>query len=432
MNDTPVSERERSWSARTALQVRDGLAGRRRGVQMLLPLAGPAVVVSVAYVDPGNLATNLQAGAGYGYRLLWAVLFANVAAMLFQAISARLGVATGVSLAKLCARSLPRSAVLSMWIVSELAAMATDLAEFLGGAIGFSLLAHIPLLIGMTITAVLTWALLSLQKRGFRPIELAIGAFVGLIAVAYLAQLGFVAVPWRPVLRGMFVPAVPDREAIVVCAGIVGATIMPHALFLHSGLTGERIRPHTEQERAKLVRYANAEAIVALTVAGLVNMAMVIMACGAFHGSHREVTEIGAAYLTLTPLLGSMAAGLFLTSLMASGISSSVVGTMAGQMIMQDFLGVSLPLWLRRLVTMVPSFVVVALGMEATRALVLSQVVLSFAVPVPMLALIGFARSRAVMGDHRLGRTMLLLAVATFIVVVAMNAMLLAQTWPFS
>lgn len=432
MNDTPVSERERSWSARTTLQVREALAGRRRGAHVLLPLAGPAVVVSVAYMDPGNLATNLQAGAGYGYGLLWAVLFANVAAMLFQAISARLGLATGVSLAKQCARSLPRPVVLAMWIVSEVAAMATDLAEFLGGAIGFSLLAHLPLLIGMTITAVFTYALLALQRRGFRPIELAIGALVGLIAVAYIAQLGFVAVPWRPVLRGMLVPAVPDREALIVCAGIVGATIMPHALFLHSGLTGERIKPSTEQERAKLVRYSNVEVIVALTVAGLVNMAMVIMASGAFHDGHRQVTEIGSAYRTLTPLFGSMAAGLFLTSLMASGLSSSVVGTMAGQMIMQDFLGVSLPLWLRRLVTMAPSFIVVALGVGVTRALVLSQVVLSFAVPVPMLALIGFASRRSVMGEHRLGRAMLVLAVTTFVVVVAMNAMLLAQTWPFA
>ena len=432
MNDTPVSERERSWSARTTLQVREALAGRRRGAHVLLPLAGPAVVVSVAYMDPGNLATNLQAGAGYGYGLLWAVLFANVAAMLFQAISARLGLATGVSLAKQCARSLPRLVVLAMWIVSEVAAMATDLAEFLGGAIGFSLLAHLPLLIGMTITAVFTYALLALQRRGFRPIELAIGALVGLIAVAYIAQLGFVAVPWRPVLRGMLVPAVPDREALIVCAGIVGATIMPHALFLHSGLTGERIKPSTEQERAKLVRYSNVEVIVALTVAGLVNMAMVIMASGAFHDGHRQVTEIGSAYRTLTPLFGSMAAGLFLTSLMASGLSSSVVGTMAGQMIMQDFLGVSLPLWLRRLVTMAPSFIVVALGVGVTRALVLSQVVLSFAVPVPMLALIGFASRRSVMGEHRLGRAMLVLAVTTFVVVVAMNAMLLAQTWPFA
>jgi manganese transport protein len=212
----------------------------------------------------------------------------------------------------------------------------------------------------------------------------------------------------------------------------VGATIMPHALFLHSGLSGGRIKPSNEQERAQLVRYANVETIIALTVAGLVNMGMVIMACGAFHSGHREVTEIGAAYRTLTPLFGSMAAGLFLTALMASGLSSSVVGTMAGQMIMQDLLGVSLPLWLRRLVTMAPSFAVVACGVGVTRSLVLSQVVLSFAVPVPMLALIGFASTRDVMGEHRLGGPLLILAIVLFFAVVAMNAMLLVRTWPFS
>lgn len=430
MNDTPVSRRERGWSARTASQVREALDGRRRGVRLLLPFAGPAVVVSVAYMDPGNLATNLQAGASYGYALLWVVLFANCAAMLFQAFSARLGVATGVSLATLCARRLPGPLVFTMWVVSEIAAMATDLAEFLGGAIGFSLLARIPLIVGMAITAVVTWALLLMQRRGFRPIELAIGALVGLIAVAYVAQLVFVPLPWGPVLHGIFVPMVPDGNALVVAAGIVGATVMPHALFLHSGLTGERVKPRTEQERAKLVRYSNAEVLIALTVAGLVNMAMVIMACGAFHPGHGGATDIGAAYRTLTPLFGSLAAGFFLTSLMASGISSSVVGTMAGQMIMQDFLGVSLPLWLRRAVTMAPSFVVVALGLGVTRSLVLSQVILSFAVPVPMLALIGFCGSKRIMGVHRLGFVMRLLALAVFIVVVTMNAVVLVQAWP--
>jgi len=431
MNDTPLSERERSWSERTASQVREALEGRRRGVQLLLPFAGPAVVVSVAYMDPGNLATNLQAGAAYGYTLLWAVLFANLVAMLFQAVSARLGIVSEASLAALCARRLPQPVVLAMWAVSEIAAMATDLAEFLGGAIGFSLLAHVPLLFGMAVTAAFTWALLLLQRQGFRPLEVAIGALVGLIAIAYIAQLLFVTVPWGAVLHGVLVPAVPDREALIVAAGIVGATVMPHALFLHSGLTGERVRPRTDEERAKLVRYSNAEVVIALTVAGLVNMAMVIMACGAFHDGHSEVTDIGAAYRTLTPLFGSMAAALFLTSLMASGISSSVVGTMAGQAIMQDFLGISLPLWLRRVVTMAPSFVVVALGVGVARALVLSQVVLSLAVPVPMLALIGFASSRRIMGEHRLGRTMQVLAVAALLGIMAMNAILIAQMWPF-
>lgn len=427
MNDAPLPEREPSWSERTTAHVREALDGRRRGMRLLLPFAGPAVVVSVAYMDPGNFATNLQAGAAYGYTLLWVVLFANLAAMLFQAISARLGVATGMSLAKVCARSLPMPVVLTMWAISEIAAMATDLAEFLGGAIGFSLLAHLPLIVGMAVTAALTLALLLLQGRGFRPLELAIGALVGVIALAYLAQMFFVPLPWGAIARGTFVPTIPDGQALVIAVGIIGATVMPHALFLHSGLSGERIKPATEDERAKLVRYSNAEVVIALTVAGLVNMTMVVMACGAFHRGHPQVADLGAAYQMLTPLFGPMAAGLFLTSLMASGIASSVVGTMAGQMIMQDFLGFSVPLWLRRLVTMLPSFVVVALGFDATRALVLSQVVLSLAVPVPMVALIGFACGRRTMGPHRLGRAMAALAIAAALAVVALNAVLIAQ-----
>jgi manganese transport protein len=427
MNDAPLPKREPSWSQRTTAHVREVLDGRRRGLRILLPFAGPAVVVSVAYMDPGNIATNLQAGAAYGYTLLWVVLFANLVAMLFQAISARLGVATGMSLAKLCARSLPRSVVIAMWVVSEIAAMATDLAEFLGGAIGFSLLAHLPLIVGMAITALLTWGLLLLQTRGFRPIELAIGALVGVISLAYVAQMFLVPLAWGEIAHGVLVPTISDGQALVIAVGIVGATVMPHALFLHSGLTGERIKPTTEDERAKLVRYSNMEVIIALTVAGLVNMVMVVMASGAFHRGHADVVDIGVAYQTLTPLVGSMAAAFFLTSLMASGISSSVVGTMAGQMIMQDFLGFSVPLWLRRLVTMVPSFVVVGYGVDATRALVLSQVVLSLAVPVPMVALIAFACRRQTMGLHRLSPVTAALAILGAVGVIALNGMLVAQ-----
>lgn len=429
MNDASVPKRQPSWSERTAAHAREVLDGRKRGARMLLPFAGPAVVVSVAYMDPGNIVTNLQAGAGYGYTLLWAVLFANVVAMLFQAISARLGVVTGMSLAAVCARSLPRPVVLAMWVVGEIAAMATDLAEFLGGAIGFALLAHVSLLAGMVATAVVTWGLLLLQGRGFRPLELAIGAFVGVIALAYLAELFFVPLPWGPIMSGMFVPHLADSHALLIAVGIVGATVMPHALFLHSGLSGERIKPQSEDDTRKLLRYSNREVVIALAAAGLVNMVMVVMASGAFHRDYRGAAEIGTAYYTLTPVFGSMAAGLFLTALMASGISSSVVGTMAGQMIMQDFLGFAIPLWVRRLVTMVPSVVVVALGVDVTRALVMSQVVLSLAVPVPMIALIVLASRTRTMGVFRLRRTTTLLAIVAAAAIVVLNGVLVAQSW---
>lgn len=429
MNEVRMTDRRRGASARTVAQLREALEGRRRGLRMLLPFAGPAVVVSVAYMDPGNIATNLQAGAGYGYALLWVVLFANVVAMLFQSVSARIGVVTGESLARVCARNWPRPVTLAMWIVAEIAAMATDLAEFLGAAIGFSLLAHLPLIVGMGVTAALTWGLLLMQGRGFRPLELAIGALIGVIAIAYLAQLLLVPLDWAAVARGTFVPAIADRQALFVAVGIVGATVMPHALFLHSGLAGERVAPLTEGERRTLLRYTNTEVVIALGVAGLVNMAMVAMAAGAFHRGFPQMAQIDVAYRTLMPLFGSMAGGLFLVALMASGISSSVVGTMAGQMIMRDFLGFAVPLWLRRLVTMLPGFIVVGMGVDATRALVLSQVVLSIAVPVPMIALLAVACRRRIMGVYRLRPLTAWIAVVFAAAVLLMNGVLVARVF---
>ena len=415
-------------TGRTALAIREVLEGRRRGAAMVLPFAGPAVVVSVAYMDPGNFATNIQAGARYGYALLWVVLLANVVAMLFQALSARLGIVTGRNLAELCRDNFPAPLVYAMWAVSEIAAMATDLAEFLGGAIGLALLFHMPLLAGMIGTAIVTYGLLLFEKAGFRPLELAIGALVGIIGLSYLAELFITPVAWPSVFGHLFTPQLPDADAVTIAVGIIGATVMPHALFLHSGLTQNRTVARNEGERVKLLRFSNIEVVIALSIAGLINMAMVIMASGAFHAGHPEVAEIETAYHTLAPLLGIGAAGIFLLSLIASGISSSVVGTMAGQMIMQGFVGFQIPLWLRRLITMLPSFVVVALGVNATHALVLSQVVLSFALPVPMAALVWFTCREKVMGRYRNGPLMIVAACASAVAVLALNVVLLLQT----
>ncbi|MGF6240104.1 MULTISPECIES: Nramp family divalent metal transporter [Paraburkholderia] len=415
-------------TGRTALAIREVLEGRRRGAAMVLPFAGPAVVVSVAYMDPGNFATNIQAGARYGYALLWVVLLANVVAMLFQALSARLGIVTGRNLAELCRDNFPAPLVYAMWAVSEIAAMATDLAEFLGGAIGLALLFHMPLLAGMIVTAIVTYGLLLFEKAGFRPLELAIGALVGIIGLSYLAELFITPVAWPSVFGHLFTPQLPDADAVTIAVGIIGATVMPHALFLHSGLTQNRTVARNEGERVKLLRFSNIEVVIALSIAGLINMAMVIMASGAFHAGHPEVAEIETAYHTLAPLLGIGAAGIFLLSLIASGISSSVVGTMAGQMIMQGFVGFQIPLWLRRLITMLPSFVVVALGVNATHALVLSQVVLSFALPVPMAALVWFTCREKVMGRYRNGPLMIVAACASAVAVLALNVVLLLQT----
>jgi manganese transport protein len=417
-----------SLSERTVAAARELLAGRGGGPRAHLALAGPAVIASIAYIDPGNFATNIQAGAKYGYALLWVVLLANLIAMLFQALSAKLGIVTGFNLAEMCRKQFPAPVVFAMWVVSEIAAMATDLAEFLGGAIGLSLLFQMPLFVGMGVTAIVTYGILMSERYGFRPIELIIGSMIGIIALCYLVQLFIVPVDWASAAVHTFVPQIPDAGALLLCVGIIGATVMPHAVYLHSGLTQARMPIRDDQERRRVLRFSNREVVIALALAGLVNMAMVMMASGAFHAGHSEVAEIETAYHTLTPLLGIGAASVFLVSLIASGISSSAVGTMAGQMIMQGFVGFRIPIWVRRLVTMLPAFVVVALGTNATRALVISQVVLSIALPLPMVSLLIFTSRRDIMGSFVNARLTQIVAFAGCAVVLLLNLFLIAQT----
>ena len=423
-----TDRRKRSLSERTVATARQVLAGQRGGLPAYWAFAGPAVIASIAYMDPGNFATNIQAGAKYGYGLLWVVLLANVIAMLFQALSAKLGIVTGRNLAELCRDHFPRPVVWAMWIVSEIAAMATDLAEFLGGAIGLALLLHMPLFAGMTVTAVVTYGLLMCERFGFRPIELIIGAMVSVIGLCYLVEMFIAPVDWASAAVHTFTPQLADAEALLLAVGIIGATVMPHAVYLHSGLTQGRMPVRDDGERRKVLRFSNQEVIVALTVAGLVNMAMVMMASSAFHAGHPEVAEIETAYHTLTPLLGAAAAGVFLLSLVVSGVSASTVGTMAGQMIMQGFVGFRIPIWVRRLVTMLPAFVVVGLGANATNALVISQVVLSIALPLPMIALLIFTGRRDIMGAFTNGRLTRAAALAATIVVLGLNTFLILQT----
>jgi manganese transport protein len=403
------------------------LVGEQRGVRAALLFAGPALIASIAYMDPGNFATNIQAGAAYGYQLLWVVVAANLVAMLFQALSARLGIVTGRNLAETCRDHFPPAISVAFWLLSELAAMATDLAEFVGGAIGFSLLSNIPLMAGMVITGLLTYGLLVAGGRGFRRMEMIIGALVLTIALCYISELIFAAPSWVAVARGCVTPSLPDANALTIAVGIIGATVMPHALYLHSGLTQARARPRHDEDRAKLLTFSNREVIIALTMAGLVNIAMVVMASRAFHAGHADVADIGTAYHTLSPLLGAASASIFLVSLLASGVSSSIVGTMAGQLIMQGFIRRRVPLWVRRGVTMIPAFMVVALGANPTRALVLSQVVLSFALPVPMFALVYFTAKPSLMGRFTAGLALRGLSFLAALFILALNILLMVQ-----
>ncbi len=420
--------RRESLSERTVSTARQVLAGQRGGLRAYLAFAGPAVIASIAYMDPGNFATNIQAGARYGYTLLWVVLLANLIAMLFQALSAKLGIVTGRNLAEMCRDEFPRPVVWGMWVVSEVAAMATDLAEFLGGAIGLSLLFHMPLFAGMVVTAIVTYGILLFEGSGFRPVELIIGGLVGIIGLCYLIEMFIAPVDWGAAALHTVVPKLPDGEALLLAVGIIGATVMPHAIYLHSGLTQGRTPVRDENERRKVLRFSNQEVILALLVAGLVNMAMVIMASSAFHAGHSDVAEIETAYYTLTPLLGIGAAGVFLLSLIASGVASSAVGTMAGQMIMQGFVGFRIPILVRRLVTMLPAFVVVGLGANATSALVISQVVLSIALPLPMIALLIFTRRADIMGSFANSRLTNFAALVGTALVLVLNSILILQT----
>ncbi|WGG60868.1 MULTISPECIES: Nramp family divalent metal transporter [Brucella] len=405
------------------------LSGQRRGFTSRLLFVGPAVIASIAYVDPGNFATNIQAGAGYGYQLLWVVLLANLIAMLFQALSARLGIVTGKNLAEMSRDRFPAPVVWVMWVVSEVAAMATDLAEFLGGAIGLALLFDLPIFWGMSVTAIVTYGILIFEKHGFRPMELIIGSMVAIIGLCYLIELVIAPVDWTEAATGLITPQLPDAAALTIAVGIIGATVMPHAIYLHSSLTQSRVQIRNENDRRKVLRYSNIEVVVALAIAGMVNMAMVIMAASAFHQGNSDVAEIETAYHMLTPLLGTAAASVFLVSLITSGVSSSVVGTMAGQTIMQGFLHFHVPIWLRRLVTMLPAFVVVAMGVNPTQALVMSQVVLSIALPVPMIALIIFTSRRDVMGSYAMRPATKWLAFVGATIVLALNFTLLASVF---
>lgn len=413
---------------RTVRATADVLAGQRRGWSGYLAFAGPAVIASIAYMDPGNFATNIQAGAKYGYGLLWVVLLANFVAMLFQALSAKLGIVTGRNLAEMCRQQFPVPVVWAMWVVSEGAAMATDLAEFLGGAIGLSLLFHISLVAGMAVTGVIVYGILMVERYGFRPIELIIGGLVATIGLCYIIEMLITPVDWGSAAFHTAVPQITDNEALLLAVGIIGATVMPHVIYLHSGLTQARIPTRRAAEKRKIVRISNREVFIALGIAGLINMAMVMMASGAFHAGHRDVAEIETAYHTLTPLLGGAAASVFLVSLLASGVSSSAVGTMAGQMIMQGFVGFTIPVWVRRLVTMLPAFVVVGLGANATNALVISQVVLSIALPLPMVALLMFTRRPDIMGQFANGRLTHTLAIVSTAAVLSLNVFLILQT----
>jgi manganese transport protein len=394
----------------------------------LLPFLGPAFIASIAYMDPGNFATNIQGGAKFGYELLWVILGSNLMAMLLQSLSAKLGIATGQNLAEHCRNQYSHRVVISMWVIGELVAIATDLAEFLGAALGFNLLFGIPLWVAGLLTAVVTFLILGLERYGFRPLEAVITAFIAVIAVCYLAEM-ILARPDVPlVLYYTFVPHFSGTESVVLATGILGATVMPHALYLHSALTQDRIVTKNPKQQRRLFHFELVDVFIAMGIASTINAAMLIMAARTFfdHG----LTSIGTieeAHLTLVPLLGSAASWVFAISLLASGLSSSSVGTMAGQVIMQGFLHRHIPPWVRRVATMLPSLIVIFIGLDPTRVLVLSQVVLSFGLPFAIIPLVTFTSRRDIMGELVNMRITTITASVVTALIIALNLFLLFQ-----
>ncbi len=409
--------------ARTPWQRQLARGRLRVGLSML----GPAFVAAVAYVDPGNFATNLQGGAKFGYALLWVVLAANLMAMLVQYLSAKLGIATDHTLPELCRVHFPRWTSWGLWIQAEIMAMSTDVAEFLGAAIGLNLLFGVPLLVAGLITGVIAFAILELQRHGYRRFELAITALLGVVFAGFLYETLHIGPSAHLALDG-FVPRLNNSDAVYLAVGIIGATVMPHVIYLHSALTKGRVAVRDDGERRSVLRFERVDVIIALTVAGLINLAMMAVFAKLFHTPALSgISSLQTAHAAIGHLVGGGAALAFAVALLASGASSSSVGTYAGQVVMAGFIGVRIRLWVRRLVTMLPALIVLATGVNATDALVLSQVVLSFGIPFALVPLVVLTSRRDVMGAQVNGRVMTVAAFGVAGVISALNLFALSQ-----
>ena len=416
--------------ARVLVAAQESLAGRRRGVRGLWPFLGPAFIAAVAYVDPGNFATNMAAGARFGYLLLWVVIAANLMAMLVQSMSAKLGIATRKNLPEVCRERFSRRTNIALWIQAELIAMATDVAEFVGAALGLNLLFQIPLFPAALLTGVAAFLILAMQSRGFRRLEAVIAGLIGVIVGAFALQV-FLAEPSASGLAGGLVPGFSGTESVLLAVGIIGATVMPHVIYLHSALTQHRIVGVTDDDKRRIFRFELVDVVIAMSIAGVINVSMLAIAASVFHT--RGLVDVGdnltEVYDALGTYLGGHANLLFGVALLASGLSSSSVGTLAGQVVMQGFIGRQIPLFVRRGVTMMPALVIVAVGVDPSRALVLSQVVLSFGIPFALIPLLLFCRSRALMGSLVNRRSTTVAGVLVATVIIALNVFLLAETF---
>ncbi|WP_146552874.1 Nramp family divalent metal transporter [Rummeliibacillus sp. SL167] len=405
----------------------DVLNGKVHGYKSVLPFLGPAFIAAVAYIDPGNFATNITAGSEYGYLLLWVIAFSNLMAVLIQSLSAKLGIATGKNLPEVARENFSKKTSILLWIQAELVIMATDLAEFIGAALGMYLLFNIPMLPAALITAVCSFAILELQRRGVRPFEAGISGMVMMVVLAFAFQT-FLAHPDASAIAAGFIPKFDDVNSILLATGILGATVMPHAIYLHSSLTQHRIVGKNDEEKRKIFKFEFIDIIIAMIIAGAINMSMLIIAAAVFHSKGMNVEDLDVAFQSLHDMVSPTAAILFGLGLLIAGLASSSVGTLSGDIVMQGFIKKRIPIYLRRAITMIPPLLIIAFGANATKALVWSQVILSFGIAFALIPLIMFTSNKKIMGglvNHKL-TTILGWIVAA--IVVALNIYLLYQT----
>jgi manganese transport protein len=413
--------------AATLAAAQETLRGERRGLRGLWPFLGPAFIAAVAYIDPGNFATNIAGGAKYGYLLLWVVLAANLMAMLVQTLSAKLGIATGKNLPETCRDHFPRPVSLALWVQAEAIAMATDLAEVIGAALGLHLLFGMPLFPAGLLAGAGAFGILALQRYGFRRLEAAVASLVGVIVVAFAFEVFLAKPDAGEVARHLFVPRFDGSESVLLAVGILGATVMPHVVYLHSALTQKRVSGRNEEEKRRIQRFERIDVIIAMTIAGVVNISMLAIAAAVFFGAGIESIE--DAYSNFESELGSTAAILFGVALLASGFSSSSVGTLAGQVVMQGFINRRIPIFLRRAITLAPALLIIAIGVDPSRSLVISQVVLSFGIPFALVPLVIFTSRRELMGGLVNTRVTTLAASIVAGLIVSLNLFLLYETF---
>lgn len=407
------------------MESRHGIFEKLR-LREIVPFVGPAFVASIAYIDPGNFATNIAAGSDFRYKLLWVLLWSNLMAILVQLLSAKLGIATGRSLPRNCREHFPRGTNFFLWVAAEISALATDLAEFLGAALGLSLLFGLSLFPAALVTGVLVFLILSVERLGFRKLEYVIMAFVGVISFAYVAELWLAHPPWGTIAHHVLVPQI-DSKSIYVAVGMLGATVMPHVIYLHSALVLPRREELGHTDHHRHFRFARLEVLFAMNVAWVINSAMVIMSAAVFHDNGISVQSIEQAHQTLKPLLGELSSTLFGIALLASGLASSAVGTLAGQVILEGFLDIKMSIFRRRLITMIPALVVIGTGFDPLKILILSQVCLSFSLPFAVGPLVWLTCRREVMGPHVNRPLTAVLATLVTAIIIGLNGLLLYQ-----